>query len=210
MKLFNFIIVIVFSCLMITSNSSAIEGNMTISDREVIEQLTRLNENHKTIETNFDELKGNINNRFNDQNDKIDSKSNEVNKRIDDLKDSIDIRFNDQNDKIDSKFNEVNNRIDELKDSIDNRFDEMKDNIDNRFADNNSLIHTLITVSAVVGAGIFATLLLMWRTLSLHKGKFEVVDKNSEDISHINKRLLKIQDNFSELFKHLKPPDKIL
>lgn len=169
MKLFSTIIVIIFLYGIGISNSYAIEGNLTISDKEIIERLTRLEEGQKNIERRFDD----------------------VNKRFDDVNN----RFDDVN----SRFGDVNNRIDDLNSSMNNRFNDVI-----------SLIHTLITVLSVVGVGVFATLLLMWRTLSIHKGKFEAIDKQLEQVGFLKETFLKLQDNFNELLKRLKPPDKIL
>ncbi len=170
MKLFNTIIVLFFSCLIVTSNSYAIEGNLTITDKEVIERLSGLEEGQKNLEKRFDDLIDNVDNRFDDLN------------------------------------NSINNRFDDVNNSINNRFDD----VNNRFDDVISLIHTLITVLSVVGAGVFATMLLMWRTLSVHKGKFESIDKQLEQIGFLKETFLKLQDSVNELIKHFKPPDKIL
>ncbi len=75
--------IIVITCLIIgiltPSLLIAIETAPRISDREIVERLTRLEEGQKNIEKRFDD----VNRRFND-----------VNRRIDDLRSEMNSRFN--------------------------------------------------------------------------------------------------------------------
>lgn len=191
-KLFNYIIVIIFLIVIGTTNSYGIEGDITISDKEIIERLSHLEEGQANIEKRIDNLTDSINKRFDDVNNRIDDVNNSINKRIDDLD------------------NSANKRIYDLDNSINKRFDDLNDSINKRIGDVISLIHILITVLSLVGAGVFATLLLMWRTLSVHKGKFEAIDKQLEQVSFFKEMFLKLQDNVNDLIKRFKPPDKIL
>jgi len=59
----------------------AIETAPRISDREIVERLTRLEEGQKTIEMRFDD----VNRRFDDVNRRIDDLRSEMNSRFDTL-----------------------------------------------------------------------------------------------------------------------------
>ena len=59
----------------------AVERAPRISDREIVERLTRLEEGQKNIETRFDD----VNRRFDDVNRRIDDLRSEMNSRFDTL-----------------------------------------------------------------------------------------------------------------------------
>ncbi|MBW2310177.1 MAG: hypothetical protein JRF35_03760 [Deltaproteobacteria bacterium] len=61
----------------------AVERAPRISDKEIVERLTRLEEGQKNLEKRFDDLRSEINSRFDD-----------VNRRIDDLRSEMNGRFN--------------------------------------------------------------------------------------------------------------------
>ena len=74
---------VMISVIMIPSILFAIETAPRISDREMVERLTRLEEGQKTIEMRFDD----------------------VNRRIDDLRSEMNGRFNDLRSEMNSRFN---------------------------------------------------------------------------------------------------------
>ena len=74
---------VMISVIMIPSILFAIETAPRISDREMVERLTRLGEGQKTIEMRFDD----------------------VNRRIDDLRSEMNGRFNDLRSEMNSRFN---------------------------------------------------------------------------------------------------------
>lgn len=73
------IITVLITVLIIPSLLLAIERAPRISDREIVERLTRLEEGQKNLEKRFDE----VNRRFDD-----------VNRRFDDLRSEMNSRFN--------------------------------------------------------------------------------------------------------------------
>ena len=73
----------IIAVLIIPSPLFAIEIAPRISDREIVERLTRLEEGQKTIEMRFDD----------------------VNRRIDDLRSEMNGRFNDLRSEMNSRFN---------------------------------------------------------------------------------------------------------
>lgn len=74
-----------------------------ISDKEIIERLTRLEEGQKNIEKHFD----NVNSRFDDVSGRFD----DVNKRFED---------------VNKRFDDVNRRIDDLRSEMNGRFDTLQ------------------------------------------------------------------------------------
>ncbi len=68
---------------------SAVEVAERISDREIVERLTRIEEGHKSLNNRFDD----VNKRFDDVNkrfDDVNRRFDDVNKRIDDVNKRID------------------------------------------------------------------------------------------------------------------------
>ncbi len=63
----------------------AFETAPRISDREIVERLTRLEEGQKTIEMRFDDLRSEMNGRFNDLRSEMNSRFEAVDKRFDTL-----------------------------------------------------------------------------------------------------------------------------
>ena len=74
---------VMIAVIMIPSFLFAFETAPRISDREIVERLTRLEEGQKTIEMRFDD----------------------VNRRIDDLRSDMNGRFNDLRSEMNSRFN---------------------------------------------------------------------------------------------------------
>lgn len=91
----------------------------------------------------------------------------------------------------------LNTRLDSLEHSIDKRFEAM----DNRFDDLNrrindimSLLQILIAVLSVIGAGIFGTLLLMWR-------KITRLEQIADEVAFLKDAYLRLQDQVTYLLK---------
>jgi len=61
----------------------AVERAPRISDREIVERLTRLEEGQKNIEMRFDDLRSEMNSRFDDINRRFDDLRSEMNSRFD-------------------------------------------------------------------------------------------------------------------------------
>ena len=65
MKKTILIITVLITVLIIPSFLLAIERAPRISDREIVERLTRLEEGQKNLEKRFDDLRSEMNSRFN-------------------------------------------------------------------------------------------------------------------------------------------------
>ena len=65
-------ILFLFSLIVIQTELYAVETAPRISDREIVERLTRIEEGQKAIEKRVDKLEDNINSRFDDMNKRFD------------------------------------------------------------------------------------------------------------------------------------------
>jgi len=85
--------VIIFACLMaillVPIVAAAVEKAPRITDREIVERLTRLEEGQKALNKRFDD----VNRRIDDVNRRIDDLRAEMNGRIDDLRAEMNGRF---------------------------------------------------------------------------------------------------------------------
>ena len=83
MKKRTIVMAVMIAVIMIPSFLFAFETAPRISDREIVERLTRLEEGQKSLERRFDDLRSEMNGRFDD-----------VNSRINDLRSEMNSRFN--------------------------------------------------------------------------------------------------------------------
>ena len=86
------------------------ERSPRITDKEIVERLTRLEEGQKTISKRIDDLDAKLNKRIDDLRAEMNSKFDTVNKRIDDLRAEMNSRF----EAMDSRFKAMNSRFDTL------------------------------------------------------------------------------------------------
>ena len=111
----------------------AVEQAKRISDREIIERLTRLEENQKTILQRIDDLEKRFEARFEDLEKRFEARFEGIDKRFE----SIDKRFED----INKRFEDINRRFDD----INKRFEDL-----GRQLDRMSAIFTALVI-AVIG-----------------------------------------------------------
>ncbi len=95
--------------------SSAVQVAPRITDREIVERLTRLEEGQKALNKRIDGLDKSLNERINDLDKKL-------NKRIDDL----DKKLNGRIDGVNKRIDDVNRRIDDLRAEMNGRFDTLQ------------------------------------------------------------------------------------
>jgi ABC-type multidrug transport system fused ATPase/permease subunit len=115
--------------------SLAQEPRVTITSREIVERLTRLEEGQKALAQRLEEV------------------NNSLNKRIDDLRAELDQRF----EQVNQRFDDMNRRFDD----VNRRFDD----VNNRFNNVMTLLQIIISalvalVLAIAGAGF-----VMWRKI---------------------------------------------
>ena len=95
---------IVVAILILSSTGAwAVEKAPRITDREIVERLTRLEEGQKALAKRIDDLDAKLNKRIDD-----------VNRRIDDLDAKLNKRIDDTNRRIDDLRSEMNSRFDTL------------------------------------------------------------------------------------------------
>ena len=94
----------IVSILLLSSTGAwAVEKAPRITDREIVERLTRLEEGQKALAKRIDDLDAKLSKRIDD-----------VNKRIDDLDAKLSKRIDDTNKRIDDLRSEMNSRFDTL------------------------------------------------------------------------------------------------
>lgn len=89
----------------------AVEVAPRISDREIVERLSRLEEGQKRLESRIDDLRSEMISRF----DAVDKRFESVDKRFE----SVDKRF----DAVDKRFDAIDKRFDDLRADMNSRFD---------------------------------------------------------------------------------------
>jgi len=85
--------ILVVILLLFSTGVWAVERSPRITDREIVERLTRLEEGQKTLSKRIDDLDAKLNKRIDDLRAEMNSKFDTVNKRIDDLRAEMNSRF---------------------------------------------------------------------------------------------------------------------
>lgn len=88
----------------------AVDTAPHITDREIVEKLTRLEEGQKKFGEDLQALDKGLNKRIDDLRSEVNSRFEGVNKRIDDLHSEMNRRF----EGVDRRFEDVNHRFDTL------------------------------------------------------------------------------------------------
>jgi ABC-type multidrug transport system fused ATPase/permease subunit len=117
-----------------------------LSNREVAERLTRLEEGQKALAQRLEDVNANLN------------------KRIDDLRAEMNSRFGDLRAEMNQRFDEVNRRFDDMNrrfDDMNRRFDDMNGRFNNIMTFLQIIVGALVAlVLAIAGAGF-----VMWRKI---------------------------------------------
>ena len=93
MRKIGFIIFIFVVVVISPLWAKSIQVAPRISDREIVERLTRLEEGQKALNKRLDEVEWSLNKRIDDVNKRIDALERSLNKRIDDLRAEMNTRF---------------------------------------------------------------------------------------------------------------------
>ncbi|WP_022671347.1 hypothetical protein [Hippea alviniae] len=153
-RLSVFVGVVIFLMFAFMSSSFAYQKTLGLTDREIVEKLTKLEEGQKALQKEMEIRFNDINKRFDD-----------VNKRFDD----INRRFGD----INRRFDDVNRRFDDLNRSVNKRFDDMN----NRLNTISNLIVGAMGVFAVLIATVIG--LVFWDRKSLIDASVRKVETDS-------------------------------
>ena len=81
----------------------AIEVAPRISDKEIIERLTKIEEGQKALNKRFDD----VNRRIDDLDKKLSARIDDTNKRIEDLDKKLSARFEDLRDEMNKRFDDL-------------------------------------------------------------------------------------------------------
>ena len=170
---------VVFSLLFSPLSAFCYQKTMTLTDREIIERLTRLEEGQKAI-------KEEMNRRF-----------DEMNKRFEERFEAIDKRFDEMNKRFEDRFEEMNRRFEERFDEMNRRFEQRFDEMDKRITD---LVHTANTMMVVFGGLVVAMMgLVFWDRRTLIEKAKDVTVRHIETDS----RLIKVLRELSKTDKRL-------
>jgi len=134
--------IVLITILLFPLLASAVQVAPRITDKEIVEKLTRLEEGQKGL-----------NKRIDDVNKRIDGLEKSLNRRIDDVNNRID----DVNNRIDGlekslngRIDDVNKRIDGLEKSLNRRIDDLRVEMNDRFSTLQWMLGLFITISLVI------------------------------------------------------------
>jgi len=85
-------------------------GEATITNRELLERLTRLEEGQKALSQRLEEVNANLNKRSDDLHAEINQRFEQVDKRFDDLRAEMNKRF----EQVDKRFDDINSRFNDV------------------------------------------------------------------------------------------------
>ena len=173
--------ILVVILLLFSTGVWAVERSPRITDKEIVERLTRLEEGQKTLSKRIDDLDAKLNKRIDDTNKRIDDLGAKLNKRIDDLRAEMN-----------SKFDTVNKRIDDLRAEMNSRFEA----VNARFDTLQWMLGLFITISLVI---LGFVLRMQWQM-----GKRQT---SMEAILNAHKEAL---DFLKSLIEKLLPPKGVL
>ncbi len=90
---------------LLPSPSHAVEKAPRISDKEIVERLTRLEEGQKNLEKRIDAMDAGLNKRIDDTNKRIDDLRSEMNGKFADLRSEMNGKFADLRSEMNNRFN---------------------------------------------------------------------------------------------------------
>ncbi|MBI3798922.1 MAG: hypothetical protein HY268_18400 [Deltaproteobacteria bacterium] len=167
------------------------EQEVTITSREVVERLTRLEEGQKALTKRLEEVNTTLNKR-------IDDLRAEMNQRFDDVSQRF-VGVNQRFDDVNRRFDDVNNRFA----GVNQRFDD----VNNRFNDIMTLLQIIIStlvalVLAIAGAGF-----VMWRKIltvdAAVQTKFGLDQAVKEQVLHLEQEIGFVKGKLQELSEAL-------
>lgn len=170
---------------LLSAESNAIEPAKRISDKEVIERLTRLEEGQKALNKRFDDMNHSFNKRFDDMN-------HSLNKRFDDMNHTFDKRFDDMNRSINQRFDDMNSSNDQRFLDMNNSINQRFDNVNQRLDDIMTLLQIMITAMLLVGGGMLGWMIIIWRKLvkvEERQSRFETQDDEIKFLKEAYNRL---------------------
>lgn len=166
----------------ILQNSAfAVDTAPHITDREIVEKLTKLEEGQKKFGEDLQAVDKGLNKRIDDLRSDMNSRFEGVNKRIEDLHSEMNSRFEGVNKRIDDLHSEMNRRFE----GVDRRFED----VNHRFDTLQWMLGLFITIALVIFGFILRLMWLMHRKQAQMETTLEM-QKN--DISFIKRLIEKL------------------
>ena len=153
-----FILLIFVLYIFPSSTTFAIKVAPRITDREIVEKLTRLEAGQAAI------------------NQRIDDLSNQLNQRIDDLNNQLNRRINDVSNRLNQRIDDVNKRIDDLDKKLTRRIDDTNQ----RISDLYDITLTMFAILAALITGLFGY--IIWDRRTMMKPVQERLERLDRDI----------------------------
>lgn len=150
----------ILSLFFSTRAGFAVEIAPRISDKEIVEKLSRLEEGQKSIDKRFED----------------------INKRFEDINKQIDKRFED----VDKRFEDMNRRIDDLRSEMNGRFDGMNE----RFNTLQWMFGLFITIALAIFAAIAKVLLELSRRQAAHEKIIQNLAGEIESLKQTDLKLM--------------------
>ncbi len=171
-NLSNFLLPIMFALILRNSPAFAIETAPHISDREIVERLTRLEEGHADLRGEMKQFREDMNKQF---------------ERIDAHFNRIDAQFN----RVDTQFGRVDaqfNRVDAQFNMMDKQFDR--------------LVNVMIAIIGIFASMCGGTIwFALWDRRSMIRPFENKVKKTEEDIAENRNKLHTLIETFKTLSK---------
>lgn len=118
---------IIIFCFYVSLSSPLLAEDISITGKEIIERLVRLEEGQASLNKRIDGLENNLNKRTDDLDNSLNKRIDGLDKRVDDLDKKIDGLDNSLNRRIDDLDNGLNRRIDDLDRSLNRRIGEIRE-----------------------------------------------------------------------------------
>jgi ABC-type multidrug transport system fused ATPase/permease subunit len=131
-----------------------------VSNREIAERLTRLEEGQKALAQRLEDVNANLNKRIDDLRAEMNSRFGELRAEMTQRFEGIDQRFEGVNQRfegVNQRFDDVNRRFDD----VNRRFDDMND----RFNDIMTFLQIIVSVLVALVLAIAGAGFVMWRKI---------------------------------------------
>ncbi len=164
---FRFIL-IVMHLVIATGFAHAIESALPISDKEMVERLTRLEEGQKGLNQRIESLEKSVDHRF-----------ESVDQRFESLEKSMDQRFNSVDRRFESLEKSMNQRFESLEKTMDQRFESM----DQRFESQENATYFLGGLIIALFAAMFG--FMLWDRRAFMRPLEKSVEKTKKDVQDL-------------------------
>ncbi len=156
----------------------AVKSAPRITDREIVERLSRLEEGQRALEARLNGLENSLNERITSVETSLNKRIDDVNKRIDDV-----------NKRIDDLDLKINKRIDDLDVKLNKRIDDLRADMNARFDTLQWMFGLFVTISLVILGFVLRMQWQMHRRLT----RLETIqEKQSQDLEFLKSLVEKL------------------